>query len=238
MMVEKRGSIHFEEIPMAKNLTAQQKELAKGMVRVNHLYRSALKVAMTQVEILDEEFASLYDHSPIHHIEYRIKTLDSITDKLRRRGYEVTIDNIYAHIHDVAGIRVICNYLDDIYYLRSLLTRSESFKVLRETDYIKTPKDTGYRSLHLVVEVPIVISEGTLKLPVEIQLRTIAMDMWASLEHELRYKSRRKFSQDDAYRLRLCSDAISEVDREMQNIYQGAGPEYSEKRKKGEKKAD
>ncbi|MBQ7466344.1 MAG: GTP pyrophosphokinase family protein, partial [Oscillospiraceae bacterium] len=148
------------------------------------------------------------------------------------------IDNIYAHIHDVAGIRVICNYLDDIYYLRSLLTRSESFKVLRETDYIKTPKDTGYRSLHLVVEVPIVISEGTLKLPVEIQLRTIAMDMWASLEHELRYKSRRKFSQDDAYRLRLCSDAISEVDREMQNIYQGAGPEYSEKRKKGEKKAE
>ena len=238
MMVEKRGSIHFEEIPMAKNLTAQQKELAKGMVRVNHLYRSALKVAMTQVEILDEEFASLYDHSPIHHIEYRIKTLDSIIDKLRRRGYEVTIDNIYAHIHDVAGIRVICNYLDDIYYLRSLLTRSESFKVLRETDYIKTPKDTGYRSLHLVVEVPIVISEGTLKLPVEIQLRTIAMDMWASLEHELRYKSRRKFSQDDAYRLRLCSDAISEVDREMQNIYQGAGPEYSEKRKKGEKKAE
>ena len=238
MMVEKRGSIHFEEIPMAKNLTAQQKELAKGMVRVNHLYRSALKVAMTQVEILDEEFASLYDHSPIHHIEYRIKTLDSIIDKLRRRGYEVTIDNIYAHIHDVAGIRVICNYLDDIYYLRSLLTRSESFKVLRETDYIKTPKDTGYRSLHLVVEVPIVISEGTLKLPVEIQLRTIAMDMWASLEHELRYKSRRKFSQDDAYRLRLCSDAISEVDREMQNIYQGTGPEYSEKRKKGEKKAD
>lgn len=238
MMVEKRGSIQFEEIPMAKNLTAQQKELAKGMVRVNHLYRSALKVAMTQVEILDEEFASLYDHSPIHHIEYRIKTLDSIIDKLRRRGYEVTIDNIYAHIHDVAGIRVICNYLDDIYYLRSLLTRSESFKVLRETDYIKTPKDTGYRSLHLVVEVPIVISEGTLKLPVEIQLRTIAMDMWASLEHELRYKSRRKFSQDDAYRLRLCSDAISEVDREMQNIYQGAGPEYSEKRKKGEKKAE
>lgn len=238
MMVEKRGSIHFEEIPMAKNLTAQQKELAKGMVRVNHLYRSALKVAMTQVEILDEEFASLYDHSPIHHIEYRIKTLDSIIDKLRRRGYEVTIDNIYAHIHDVAGIRVICNYLDDIYYLRSLLTRSESFKVLRETDYIKTPKDTGYRSLHLVVEVPFVISEGTLKLPVEIQLRTIAMDMWASLEHELRYKSPRKFSKDDAYRLRLCSDAISEVDREMQNIYQGAGPEYSEKRKKGEKKAE
>ena len=237
-MIEKSGSIRLKEISVPQNATPEQAELAQGMVRVNHLYRSALKVAVTQMEILDDEFASLYDHSPIHHIEYRIKTLDSIIDKLRRRGYEVTIDNIYAHIHDVAGIRVICNYLDDIYYLRSLLTRSESFKVLRETDYIKTPKDTGYRSLHLVVEVPIVISEGTLKLPVEIQLRTIAMDMWASLEHELRYKSPRKFSQDDAYRLRLCSDAISEVDREMQNIYQGTGPEYSEKRKKGEKKAE
>lgn len=110
------------------------------MVRVNHLYRSALKVAVTQMEILDEEFASLYDHSPIHHIEYRIKTLESISDKLRRRGYDVTIDNIYAYIQDVAGIRVICNYLDDIYYLRSLLTRSESFKVLREVDYIQQPQ--------------------------------------------------------------------------------------------------
>ena len=168
----------------------------------------------------------LYDHSPIHHIEYRIKTLDSIIDKLRRRGLEVSIDNIYAHIQDVAGIRVICNYLDDIYYLRSLLTRSESYTVLREVDYIKEPKDTGYRSLHLIVNVPFVISEGTMVLPVEIQLRTIAMDMWASLEHELRYKSDRKFTQQDAARLRLCSDAISEIDREMQDIYQGNEPQY------------
>lgn len=226
MMVEKSGSIRFSEIQMAKDLSPAQKELAEGMVRVNHLYRSALKVAVTQMEILDEEFAGLYDHSPIHHIEYRIKTLDSIVEKLKRRGHEVTIDNIYAHITDVAGIRVICNYLDDIYYLRSLLTRNESFKVLREADYIHRPKDTGYRSLHLIVEVPFVISEGTLKLPVEIQLRTIAMDMWASLEHELRYKSRRRFSDDDASRLRLCSEAIFEIDREMQDIYQGNDPEY------------
>ena len=129
-------------------------------------------------------------------------------------------------MQDVAGIRIICNYLDDIYYLRSLLTRSESFRVIQEVDYIKTPKPSGYRSLHLIVEVPIVISEGTLHLPVEIQLRTIAMDMWASLEHELRYKSQRDFSPSDAARLRLCSDAISEIDREMQDIYQGRGPEY------------
>ena len=232
---ERRASAHDDrkkrhhppaDIPTAAGLSPKEQELAAGMVRVTHLYRSALKVAVTQMEILDEEFARLYDHSPIHHIEYRIKTLDSIIDKLRRRGLEVSIDNIYAHIQDVAGIRVICNYLDDIYYLRSLLTRSESYTVLREVDYIKEPKDTGYRSLHLIVNVPIVISEGTMVLPVEIQLRTIAMDMWASLEHELRYKSDRKFTQQDAARLRLCSDAISEIDREMQDIYQGNEPQY------------
>ena len=228
MMIEKSGSIRLKEIPVPQNATPEQAELAQGMVRVNHLYRSALKVAVTQMEILDEEFASLYDHSPIHHIEYRIKTLGSIVDKLKRRGHAVTIDNIYAHIQDVAGIRVICNYLDDIYYLRSLLRRNESFQVIRETDYIKQPKESGYRSLHLIINAPIVISEGTLQLPVEIQLRTIAMDMWASLEHELRYKSHRDFSETDAARLRLCSEAISEVDREMQNIYLGKDPEYEQ----------
>ena len=166
MMIEKSGTIRLRDIPTAAGLSPKEQELAAGMVRVTHLHRSALKVAVTQMEILDEEFARLYDHSPIHHIEYRIKTLDSIIDKLRRRGLEVSIDNIYAHIQDVAGIRVICNYLDDIYYLRSLLTRSESYTVLREVDYIKEPKDTGYRSLHLIVNVPIVISEGTMVLPV------------------------------------------------------------------------
>ena len=228
MMIEKTGTIRLREIPVPENATPEQAELAQGMVRVNHLYRSALKVAVTQMEILDEEFASLYDHSPIHHIEYRIKSLDSIAEKLKRNGFEVTIDNIYAHINDVAGIRVICNYLDDIYYLRSLLKRIEAFQVTREVDYIAQPKESGYRSLHLIVDVPIVISEGTLHLPVEIQLRTIAMDMWASLEHELRYKSDRDFTETESARLRLCSDAISEIDREMQNIYLGKDAEYEE----------
>lgn len=227
MMVRKHENIRLQHMSLPKSATPEQKELLAGMVRVNHLYRSALKVAVAQLEILDDEFATMYDHSPIHHIEYRIKTLDSITEKLHRRGYEVTIDNIYAHIQDMAGVRVICNYLDDIYYMRKLLTRTEAFRIVRESDYIKKPKESGYRSLHLIVDVPIVISEGTLHLPVEIQLRTIAMDMWASLEHELRYKSHRTFSQEDARRLQLCSEAIGEIDREMQNIYLGENPEYN-----------
>ena len=110
--------------------------------------------------------------------------------------------------------------------MRSLLMRTDLFRITRETDYIKNPKESGYRSLHLILDVPIVISEGTLHLPVEVQLRTIAMDMWASLEHELRYKSDRDFSDADAARLRLCSEAIGEIDREMQRIYQGEKPEY------------
>ena len=226
MLTEKHSSIRTSDPLVPHSVSPDHRELAEGMVRVNHLYRSALKMAVAQLEILDEEFATLYDHSPIHHIEYRIKTLESITEKLQRRGLEVTIDNIYTHIQDVAGIRVICNYLDDIYYMRRLLTRTESFGIQRETDYIKEPKDTGYRSLHLILDVPIVISEGTLHLPVEVQLRTIAMDMWASLEHELRYKSDRNFSDSDAARLRLCSEAIGEIDREMQRIYLGEKPEY------------
>ena len=226
MMIEKHGSIRLRDVSLPHGATPEQQELAHGMVRVNHLYRSALKVAVAQMEILDDEFATMYEHSPIHHIEYRIKTLDSIADKLQRQGLELTIDNIFAYIQDVAGIRVICNYLDDIYYMRSLLMRTDLFRITRETDYIKNPKESGYRSLHLILDVPIVISEGTLHLPVEVQLRTIAMDMWASLEHELRYKSDRDFSDADAARLRLCSEAIGEIDREMQRIYQGEKPEY------------
>ena len=226
MLIEKHSSIRMRDLSTPQNALPELPELQQGMVRVNHLYRSALKVAVAQLEILDEEFATMYDHTPIHHIEYRIKSLDSIAEKLRRRGHEVTIDNIFAHIQDVAGIRVICNYLDDIYYMRRLLMRAESFGILREADYIQNPKETGYRSLHLILDVPIVISEGTLHLPVEVQLRTIAMDMWASLEHELRYKSDRAFSESDAARLRLCSEAIGEIDREMQRIYQGEKPEY------------
>ena len=218
MMIEKSGTIRLRDIPTAAGLSPKDQELAAGMVRVTHLYRSALKVAVTQMEILDEEFARLYDHSPIHHIEYRIKTLDSIIDKLRRRGLEVSIDNIYAHIQDVAGIRVICNYLDDIYYLRSLLTRSESYTVLREVDYIKEPKDTGYRSLHLIVSVPVFFSRQKRQIKVEVQIRTIAMDFWASLEHQMKYKREIPDQQHIVAQLKSCAEDIARVDMEMMNI--------------------
>ena len=220
-MIEKSGSIELRDISIAEELTPEMKEMAAGMVRVKHLYRSALKIAVTQMEILDEEFASLYDHSPIHHIEHRIKTLESAAKKLKRRGYDLTIDNIYAHIQDMAGVRVICNYLDDIYYLRGLLTRTESFRVIREADYIKEPKETGYRSLHLIVEVPIFLQRKKKLMKVEIQLRTIAMDLWASLEHKMKYKKQVPNAEELTRELKVCAEMSARLDERMQAIHQG-----------------
>ena len=123
-------------------------------------------------------------------------------------------------------MRVICSFVDDIYKLADMLALQDDVYILKTKDYIKNPKPSGYRSLHLIVEIPIFLSNEKRFMRVEIQLRTIAMDMWASLEHELRYKSDRQFTEQDAARLRLCSDAISEIDREMQDIYQGNEPKY------------
>ena len=219
-MIETTRDIRLKDIRPTVGVSEQQLELAQGMVRVNHLYRSALKVAVTQMEILDEEFCSLNDHSPIHHIEYRIKSLDSIEKKLKRRGYELTIDNIYAHIQDVAGIRVICNYLDDIYYLRSLLTRSESYHVIRESDYIKEPKPSGYRSLHLIISVPIFLQNEKRNVKVEVQLRTIAMEFWANLEHQMRYKKELspELLEKISTELGACAETSAELDLRMQEI--------------------
>lgn len=188
--------------------------------RILHLYSSAMQMASTQLNILDEEFTAMYDHSPIHHLECRVKKMESIIEKLLRRGHEVTPDNFH-RIQDIAGVRVICNYVDDIYYLRNLLVGSSGFELVRERDYIKEPKPNGYRSLHLIVSVPFMIAEGRMALPVEIQLRTIAMDMWASLEHELRYKSDRDFSEHESQELLECAQTLAELDQKMQALYRG-----------------
>ncbi len=186
--------------------------------RIRHLYHSAMQVASTQLNILDEEFSAVYDHSPIHHLECRVKKMESIIEKLVRKGYKVTPDNFHC-IQDIAGIRVICNYVDDIYYLRDLLIGNSGYQLLRERDYIKQPKPNGYRSLHLIVNVPFMIAEGRMALPVEIQLRTIAMDMWASLEHELRYKSDRAFTEQESQELLECAETLASLDVKMQELY-------------------
>ena len=182
------------------------------------IYNSGIKEIRTKLEILDEEFQTKYSYNPIHHIESRLKSIKSIIEKVKEKKLEVTLENIKQNVTDIAGIRVICNYIYDIYKVESMLLSQSDVTLLRRRDYIKTPKASGYQSLHLIVEVPIFLSDGSMPIPVEIQIRTIAMDFWASLEHKLKYKSDNEVAEDLRYRLKICARAIQELDTEMQNI--------------------
>lgn len=183
------------------------------------VYRAAIKEIKTKLEILDEEFQSKYDHNPIHHMEYRLKSPQSISEKMQKKGLEITAENIRKNLTDIAGVRVICNYLDDINRIANLLLRQDDITLVRKNDYISGPKKNGYRSLHLIVLVPIFLAETTESIPVEIQIRTIAMDFWASLEHQLKYKGHNEISEGLRERLKYCAESITRLDEEMQTIY-------------------
>ena len=155
---------------------------------VMFLYNSALKAISTKIEILNNEFIHLYNYNPIEHIKSRLKTPESIVKKLKRNGREVTIANMTEYLSDIAGIRIICSFTSDIYRIADLIARQSDITVLYVKDYISRPKPNGYKSYHMVVTVPIYLSEGPVDTRVEIQIRTIAMDFWASLEHKIYYK--------------------------------------------------
>lgn len=192
------------------------------------VFNGAIREVRTKLEILDEEFRVLFDHNPIHHLEYRLKSPRSIINKLRRYNLPLTLSAIRENLYDVAGVRVICHYIEDIYLLRELLINQDDLELIKERDYIAIAKPNGYRSLHLVVEVPVYLSDKTVNMPVEIQLRTIAMDFWASLEHEINYKSRGDIPDDIRYRLKLCADNICQIEEEMQKIHQEVKKNSSE----------
>lgn len=182
------------------------------------IYKAGIKEIRTKLEILDEEFQTKFSYNPIHHIESRLKSFKSIAAKVKLKEIPLTIENIKSNITDIAGIRVICNYIDDIYRVEELLLKQNDVTLLRRRDYIKNPKSSGYQSLHLLVEIPVFLSTGGVPVPVEIQIRTIAMDFWASLEHKLKYKSDSEVDEDLRYRLKICAVAIQELDNEMQEI--------------------
>ncbi len=201
---------------------AEGSDLEKTMKKFSarmQLYRGGIKEIRTKLEILDEEFKSKFSYNPIHNIESRLKSMPSIVQKIKAKGLEVTIDSITSNITDIAGIRVICNYIDDIYRVAEMLTAQDDITLVRVRDYIKNPKPSGYKSLHLIVEVPVFLSTGAVPIPVEIQIRTIAMDFWASLEHKLKYKTGNSVDDDLRERLKKCADEISALDCEMQDIH-------------------
>lgn len=187
---------------------------------VMFLYNSALKAINTKIEILNNEFIHLYNYNPIEHIKSRLKTPESIVKKLKRGGYEVTIPNMIEHLSDIAGIRIICSFSPDIYRIAEMIARQSDVTVLVVKDYIKNPKPNGYKSYHMVVTIPIYLSDGPVDTKVEIQIRTIAMDFWASLEHKLRYKKdipadKAKYLEDE---MLACAQISADLDMRMQNV--------------------
>lgn len=188
-------------------------------IELEHLYESAIREVKTKLEILDGEFKSKYDYNPIHHIEDRLKSPQSILEKLHRKGYPFTCDAARAALNDIAGVRVICNYIEDIYTVANLLTMQDDVELINRKDYIENPKPNGYRSLHLVIKTPVYLSDRKEMVNVEVQIRTIAMDFWASLEHELKYKTDTEVSAELAQQLKQCAETIADTDKQMQQIY-------------------
>ena len=187
---------------------------------LQQLYDAGIKEVRTKLEILDDKFKIKNDHNPIHHMEYRLKSVNSILGKLEKRGLEVSLDSIVTNLTDIAGVRVICNYVSDVYKIADLLIKQSDIKLIAKKDYIKHPKENGYRSLHLVVEVPIFLAEKVQPTTVEIQIRTIAMDFWASLEHHLRYKADNEVPDGVRDELIECAKTISNLDYKMQGIHE------------------
>lgn len=188
-------------------------------VELEHLYESAIREVKTKLEILDSEFKTKYDYNPIHHIEDRLKSPQSMLEKLQRKGLPFNCDAARSTLNDIAGVRVICNYIEDIYTVADLLTMQDDVRLIKKKDYIETPKPNGYRSLHLVIETPVYLSDRKELVNVEVQIRTIAMDFWASLEHELKYKTDTEVSADLAQQLKTCAETIAATDKQMQDIY-------------------
>lgn len=182
------------------------------------IYNSALKQIGTKLEILNDEFQHVHRYNPIEHIKSRIKSSESIVKKLRKNGYESTIENMVEYVNDIAGIRVICSFSSDIYRIAEMISNQNDIKVLAIKDYIKSPKPSGYKSYHMLVTVPIYLSDRIVHAKVEIQIRTVAMDFWASLEHKINYKFEGNVPQYIKEELVECAKLISDVDGRMLNL--------------------
>lgn len=186
--------------------------------RLMSYYRCAIKEVETKFRVLDEENSLKNDRNPISVIKSRLKSLPSIIEKLERKGHDLSVESIEKNLNDVAGIRVICSFVDDVYKLAEALLKQDDITLIETKDYIKNPKPNGYRSLHLIIEVPIFLEKEKRMMKVEIQLRTIAMDCWATLEHQLSYKKDREMSDEMKEMLLRCAAISTELDHEMDTL--------------------
>lgn len=195
---------------------------------VTLVYSSALKQVNTKLEILNDEFQHVHQYNPIEHIKSRLKTPESIVKKLKKYGQESTIENMVTYVNDIAGIRVICSFTNDIYEIADMISNQSDIRVIEVRDYIKSPKPSGYESYHMLVTIPIYLSDRIVDTKVEIQIRTVAMDFWASLEHKINYKFEGNVPEDIRNELVECAKMVSLLDgrmlrlnEEVQNLEKG-----------------
>ena len=188
--------------------------------RMNAYYRCAIMEIETKFKVLSEQFSLKYDRNPIETIKSRLKSQDSILKKMNRKGRPISLENIENEIDDIAGVRVICSFVEDVYILADCLLQQDDIILLRKKDYIKYPKESGYRSLHLIVQVPIFLQNEKKPMKVEVQIRTLAMDLWASQEHKLRYKKSIPEDEEESISKELaeCAQILSSVDERMQAL--------------------
>ena len=182
-------------------------------------YRFGMQEIETKIGILRDEFLLTHDYNPIEHVSSRVKSPDSLVEKVQRKGIEADFDSIRARIMDIAGVRITCSFVADAYRLFDLLTEQDDVRVLHVKDYIATPKPNGYKSLHAIVEVPVFLSTGRIDVPVEVQFRTIAMDFWASLEHKIYYKYDTRVPEALVASLKDAADTAAELDQRMQRLH-------------------
>ena len=182
---------------------------------VQLIYNSALKQIATKLEILNDEFQHVHRYNPIEHIKWRIKTPESIVKKLKKHGYESTIDNMVRYVNDIAGIRVICSFASDIYQIAEMISNQKDIRVISVKDYIVNPKSSGYKSYHMLVTVPVYLSDRIADAKVEIQIRTVAMDFWASLEHKIHYKLEGDAPEHIRSELVECAKMVTDLDARM-----------------------
>lgn len=204
-----------ENIPFNEEMIEKSKNWLKNYSTLMAYYRCAIMEIETKFNVLNEEFSLRYDRNPINGIQTRLKSPESIREKMERKGLPLKLDLIETNLMDIAGVRVICAFPDDVYMLEEALLKQDDITLIKRKDYIANPKENGYRSLHLIVAVPIFLAREKRIMNVEIQLRTIAMDSWASLEHQLRYKKDVEFTEAMANELLYCAKLSAELDAKM-----------------------
>lgn len=214
---------------MEKLIDLIKQEDADSWETLMFLYNAALKEINTKIDILNDEFQHIYHYTPIEHIKSRIKTPTSIVNKLKKNGYETSVENMVKYVNDIAGIRIICSFTSDIYLIADMITKQRDLKVVSVKDYITHPKVSGYQSYHILVTVPIHLTQGIADTIVEIQIRTIAQDFWASLEHKIYYKFEGNAPDYIRRELQECANIVSNLDQRMLSLNEKI-QEFSEKK--------